>query len=116
MATQQDANLLEVTDLVVGYGSAQALHGVGLRVRTGEIVGVLGSNGAGKSTLLKTISGMLQPSSGSIKFKGKEITGKSPAAILSGGISHVAEGRRIFYTQSVRANLDIGAYTRRDGR
>jgi branched-chain amino acid transport system ATP-binding protein len=108
--------LLEVSDLVVRYGSAQALHGVGLHVYPGEIVGVLGSNGAGKSTLLKTISGVLRPFSGSINFAGADITGKSPAAILRAGISHVAEGRRIFNSQSVRANLEIGAYSRRDGR
>jgi branched-chain amino acid transport system ATP-binding protein len=113
VATKQ---LLEVKDIVVRYGSAQALHGVSLRVEEGEIVGLLGSNGAGKSTLLRTISGLLRPAEGTIVMRGRDLTKLSPAGILRAGVSHVAEGRRVFQTQTVMANLELGAYTRSDGR
>jgi branched-chain amino acid transport system ATP-binding protein len=108
--------LLDIRDLVVRYDSAQVLHGVTMHVNDGEIVGLLGSNGAGKSTLLNTVSGLLRPAAGDIEFLGSDITRLSPSKILSAGISHVAEGRRVFQTQTTSANLELGAYTRRDGK
>ena len=107
---------LEIQDLSVRYGSARVLDQVSLHVRDGEIVGVLGSNGAGKSTLLRAVSGLVRPVSGRVLFTGQDIVGLSPAAIVRKGISQVAEGRRIFRTQSVAANLELGAYTRRQPR
>jgi branched-chain amino acid transport system ATP-binding protein len=111
-----DGRMLEIKDLSVRYGSARVLDGVSLHVRDGEIVGVLGSNGAGKSTLLRAVSGLVRPMSGRVLLAGQDTVGLTPAAIVRKGISQVAEGRRIFRTQSVVANLELGAYTRRQPR
>jgi branched-chain amino acid transport system ATP-binding protein len=96
------------------YGPIKAIRGVSLRVRKGEIVTVLGSNGAGKTTILKTISGIIDPRKGSIEFQGADITAKDPAYIVQQGLSHVPEGREVFPLLSVKDNLLMGAYTRKD--
>ena len=108
--------LLEVRGLTGGYGDVQVLWGIDLTVEEGEIACVVGSNGAGKTTLLRTISGMLRPTAGTIRFAGRGLAGAAPDAGLSAGIAHVPEGRRLFRGLSVRDNLLLGAYTRTDGR
>jgi len=106
--------LLEVEDLHVFYGEIHALKGAALTVRRGEIVAVLGSNGAGKTTTLKSISGLLAPRRGRIMLEGRQISGVPPHEVVLRGIAHVPEGRRIFNRLSVRENLAMGAYLRRD--
>lgn len=106
--------LLEVENLNVYYGAIHALQGVSFNVEEGEIVTLIGANGAGKSTTLRTISGLLQPRTGSIKFKGKEISTTPAEQIVRLGISQVPEGRKIFAPLTVRENLMMGAYTRTD--
>jgi branched-chain amino acid transport system ATP-binding protein len=107
-------SMLKVNNLEVSYGSVQALKGISLEVKKGEVVTLIGSNGAGKSTLLKTISGLVSPQAGTIFFEGKEVTNLSPDKIISLGIAHVPEGRRIFTNMTVLENLRIGAYQRKD--
>jgi branched-chain amino acid transport system ATP-binding protein len=104
--------ILSVNDLHAGYGSTEILRGVTLTVATGEVVAVLGSNGAGKSTLNRTMSGVLRPSRGTIRFANSPIEREAPVAIVARGLIHVPEGRRIFPNMSVRENLDLGAYRR----
>ena len=106
--------MLEVEDLHVFYGEVHALKGAALTVRRGEIVAVLGSNGAGKTTTLKSISGLLAPRRGRIMLEGRQISGVPPHEVVLRGIAHVPEGRRIFNRLSVRENLAMGAYLRRD--
>lgn len=106
--------LLEVDNLNVYYGAIHALQGVSFNVEEGEIVTLIGANGAGKSTTLRTISGLLQPRTGNIKFKGKEISTTPAEQIVRLGISQVPEGRKIFAPLTVRENLMMGAYTRTD--
>ncbi|WP_026380286.1 ABC transporter ATP-binding protein [Afifella pfennigii] len=105
--------LLSVAGLEAGYGDIQVLWGVDLEVAEGDIVCLVGSNGAGKTTLLKTISGLVKPSAGSVRFAGEELAGSGPGAILGAGIAQVPEGRRLFRTMSVRDNLLMGAYLRK---
>ena len=105
--------MLEIHDLVVSYGAVEALHGVSLEVREGEIVTLVGANGAGKTTLLRAISGLLSPRAGSIAFDGRELSRLSPHEIVRLGLAHAPEGRRIFTNLSVRENLEMGAYTLR---
>jgi branched-chain amino acid transport system ATP-binding protein len=105
--------LLDVRDLDAGYGHVRVLQGVSLQIRSGEFVALVGSNGAGKSTLLRAISGLLAPTSGEIVFGGAHIGGMAPAAIVSRGLQHVAEGRRLFRAQSVQDNLDLGLWRAR---
>jgi branched-chain amino acid transport system ATP-binding protein len=107
--------LLEVKDVHTFYGNIEALKGVSLEVEEGEIVTLIGSNGAGKSTTLRSISGLTPPREGSIKFDGREIGETAPQDIVRLGISQAPEGRKIFHRMSVRENLDLGAYLRRDG-
>src|ERR671933_928887 len=106
--------LLEVTDLHTFYGNIEALKGISLEVEDGEIVTLIGSNGAGKSTTLRSISGLTPPSRGTITFDGEEITETPPQDIVRLGISQSPEGRHCFQRMSVRENLDLGAYLRRD--
>ena len=108
--------LLEIEDLHTSYGSIQALQGVSLYVREGEIVTLIGSNGAGKTTLLNTVSGLLKPRKGRVAFKGERIDGMPAHRIVSLGISQSPEGRKIFTRLTVRDNLEMGAYIRRDRR
>jgi branched-chain amino acid transport system ATP-binding protein len=102
--------MLEVRDVVTRYGAVEALRGVSLDVRAGELVCLLGANGAGKSTLLKSIVGLLRPARGRIAFEGADITGRAPDAILKAGIALVPERRRVFGALTVRDNLLLGAY------
>ncbi|MDQ0573607.1 branched-chain amino acid transport system ATP-binding protein [Variovorax paradoxus] len=106
--------VLQLLNVESAYGPIKAIRGVSLTVRQGEIVTVLGSNGAGKTTILKTISGIIDPRKGSIEFQGKDITAKDPAYIVQQGLSHVPEGREVFPLLSVKDNLLMGAYTRKD--
>jgi branched-chain amino acid transport system ATP-binding protein len=96
------------------YGSLHVLKGVSLHVRPGEIVALLGANGAGKTTTLKTISGLLKPRKGMVEFLGEDISRMSAEHIVQRGIAHVPEGRRVFSTLSVTANLELGAFARGD--
>jgi len=105
--------MLRVSGLQTFYGDLQALHGVTLEVREGEIVSVIGSNGAGKTTTLMTISGVLRPRRGEIEFAGRRIDHLKPADIVEAGLGHVPEGRQLFPTMTVEENLILGACTRR---
>jgi branched-chain amino acid transport system ATP-binding protein len=109
-----DQPVLKLLNVESAYGPIKAIRGVSLQVRRGEIATVLGSNGAGKTTILKTISGIIDPRKGSIEFKGGDITARDPAFIVQQGLSQVPEGREVFPLLSVRDNLLMGAYTRRD--
>ncbi len=106
--------LLEVEDLNVYYGAIHALQGVSFNVNEGEIVTLIGANGAGKSTTLRTISGLLRSRTGHIKFKDTDISMMPAQEIVKLGISHVPEGRKIFSPLTVKENLQMGAYTRKD--
>ncbi len=108
------AALLRVSSIDVAYGEVQVLWNVSLDVFEGEIVALVGANGAGKSTLLSTISGLLQPSTGTIEFAGKRIDRASTQRIVDLGIAHVPEGRRLFQAMSVRDQLLLGAFRRND--
>jgi branched-chain amino acid transport system ATP-binding protein len=101
--------VLELADIDLFYGDAQALDGVSLRVAEREIVAIIGANGAGKSSLIRSIFGMERPRRGSIRFEGREIAGAPPHVICNLGIGQVAEGRQVFPTLSVAENLDMGA-------
>ena len=103
--------MLTLTNIHTFYGPIEALKGINIEVKQGEIVCLIGSNGAGKSTTLMTISGILKPSSGSIQFEGKTINGIPPHRIVKMGISQVPEGRRIFPKLTVKENLEMGAYS-----
>lgn len=108
------SEMLKITDLRVNYGMIQAIKGVDFHVDEGEIIALIGANGAGKTTILHTITGLVTAKTGSILFEGQELT-KIPAhKIVSMGMSHVPEGRRIFQDLTVYDNLLLGAYTRRD--
>jgi branched-chain amino acid transport system ATP-binding protein len=107
--------MLEVEDLEVRYGGVRALREVGLAVRAGEIVALLGSNGAGKTTTLRAISGMVSPSAGRISFDNRRIDRLPPEEVVRRGVAHVPEGRQVFPELSVEENLLIGAYARRSG-
>jgi branched-chain amino acid transport system ATP-binding protein len=106
--------MLEVTDLHVYYGEIHALKGISFRVTQGEIVTLLGNNGAGKTTTLRTLSGLLSPRQGDVRFEGSSLVGIAPHDVVLKGITHVPEGRRIFNRLSVVENLEMGAYTRGD--
>ncbi|MEA2391322.1 MAG: branched-chain amino acid transport system ATP-binding protein [Solirubrobacteraceae bacterium] len=105
---------LEIEDIHTFYGNIEALKGVSLQVEEGEIVTLIGSNGAGKSTTLRSISGLTPPRTGSIKLGGQEIALMKPDAIVKQGISQAPEGRHCFQRMTVRENLELGAYLRRD--
>jgi branched-chain amino acid transport system ATP-binding protein len=108
--------LLEIKELNVGYGDIQVLWDINLQIEEGQIVALVGANGAGKSTLLKTISGLLNPYSGSIIFQGEDITRMSSKDIVAKGIIQVPEGRRLFPQMTVEENLMMGAFRRRKSK
>jgi branched-chain amino acid transport system ATP-binding protein len=107
-----DDLLLEVSGIDVFYGTIQALHGVSLSICSGEIVTLIGGNGAGKSTTLNTISGLLRPKAGSIRYQGTDLTRVPPYETVKLGLSQSPEGRKIFPRMSVRENLEMGAFSR----
>ncbi|EFR30665.1 ABC transporter ATP-binding protein [Eremococcus coleocola] len=106
--------MLTIEDLSVNYGMIQAVQNVSLQVNQGEIVSLIGANGAGKSTILRTISGLIHPKEGSIQFLNQDITKTNPQAIVKMGISHVPEGRHVFKDLTVKENLEMGAFLRKD--
>src|SRR6478736_3555766 len=107
-------SLLVVENLSVFYGSIEALRGVSLRVEEGEVVTLIGANGAGKSTTLRTISGLIEPKRGSIRFAGQEIQGWAPHRVVKSGLVQVPEGREIFANLTVDENLQLAAFLRKD--
>ena len=108
------ASILQVEDLSVHYGAIQALRGVSLAVPAGEVVALIGANGAGKTTTLKAVSRMIRASGGSIRFEGEDV-GRLPSnALVARGMAHAPEGRGIFLNLTVKENLELGAYLRRD--
>ena len=106
--------MLTVTDLQVYYGVIQAIKGISFSVNQGEVIALIGANGAGKTTTLHTVTGLIQPKAGKIEFEGKDITKMPAHKIVSLGMAHVPEGRRIFQQLTVLDNLKLGAYTRKD--
>ena len=106
--------MLEIKDIEVYYGMIQAIKGVSFEVNEGEVVSLIGANGAGKTTILHTITGLISPKKGSVIFEGKDITKITAHKIVSLGMAHVPEGRRVFAELSVYENLRMGAYTRKD--
>lgn len=106
--------ILRIQDLQVNYGGIEAVKGISFDVPEGEIVTLIGANGAGKSSTLRTIAGLVKPKSGTITYMDEDITGKDPTAIVTKGITLVPEGRRIFPDLTVKENLKLGAYTRKD--
>ncbi len=113
-ATAGAQPLLQLLNVESSYGPIRAIRGVSLKVERGQIAAVLGSNGAGKTTILKTISGILDPTKGSVGFAGQDITARDPAEIVRLGLVQAPEGREVFPLLSVRENLAMGAYTRED--
>ena len=109
-------SLLEVDSIDVHYGAIQALRGLSLQVDAGEMVALLGANGAGKTTTLRTISGLLTPKSGTVRFDGNEIAGEPAYRLVSKGVAHLPEGRDLFPSLSVEENLKYGHWTRRRNR
>ena len=106
--------ILSIQNLQVNYGGIEAVKGISFDVPKGEIVTLIGANGAGKSSTLRAISGLVKPKGGKILFRGEDITGKNPTEIVSRGITLVPEGRRIFADLTVKENLRVGAYLRKD--
>ena len=114
MTSTNGAPILEVSDVHTYYGSIQALKGISLEVREGEIVTLLGSNGAGKSTTLRSINGLNRPRRGTIRFDGRDITRVPAHEIVKRGIAQSPEGRRLFPRMTVTENLELGAFQRSD--
>ena len=106
--------MLEVKDLKVAYGSILALKGISFDVKKGEIISLIGANGAGKTTTLHSISNLIKKQSGSVIFKGEDITNTNPDKIVKAGLIHVPEGRRVFSNLTVKENLEMGAFLRKD--
>ena len=106
--------MLKVTDLTINYGMIQAVKGISFEVKEGEIVALIGANGAGKTTTLQTVTGMIPSRTGTIEFAGTDITKVPAHRIVSMGLAHVPEGRRVFAQLTVLENLKMGAYTRKD--
>src|SRR5581483_10104341 len=114
--SEKERSVLELREIVCGYGLVPVLKGVSLTVGKGQLVALIGANGAGKSTTLRTISGLLHPSAGAILFDGHDITRASPRAVLALGIAHCPEGRHVFPQMTVLENLEMGCYLRTDRR
>jgi branched-chain amino acid transport system ATP-binding protein len=110
------APVLEIRGLEVQYGGVRALHGIDLTVHEGEIVTILGANGAGKSTTLRAVSGLLRPSAGRVLYQGSDVHDVPAHALVHRGIAHAPEGRRLFGTLTVKENLTLGAFTRKDAQ
>jgi branched-chain amino acid transport system ATP-binding protein len=114
MARPDGGSLLQLDEVHTYYGNIHALKGITIEVARGEIVTLIGSNGAGKTTTLKTISGLLHPRQGSVRFEGRDISRAPAHRLVADGIGHAPEGRRIFSRLTVLENLQMGAYTRRN--
>src|SRR6266496_4096668 len=106
--------LLEVNNIETFYGPIMAIRGISFAVPEGAIVTILGANGAGKTTILKTVSGVMDPQKGTVTFEGRPIQGMDPDKVMRLGLTHVPEGREVFPLLTVRDNLRMGAYTRKD--
>ena len=106
--------MLEISELVCCYGKVEAIKGISLSIKQGQLVALIGANGAGKSTTLRAISGLLPSASGRMTFEGEDVSRCSAREILARGIAHCPEGRRVFPDMTVEENLDMGAYLRRD--
>ena len=104
--------MLEVSGLAAGYGAVQVLWDVDVEVGESEVVALVGSNGAGKTTLLRAISGMIAPTAGDVRLDGVSLVGRAPEDVVTAGVAHVPEGRRLFAGLTVRENLRVGAYAR----
>jgi len=115
-AAEGNGKILELEDVHTFYGSIEALKGISLEIREGEIVTLIGSNGAGKSTTLRSINGLNHPRQGRIRCQGRDITDSPPHAIVKSGISQSPEGRKLFPRMSVLENLEMGAFQREEGR
>jgi branched-chain amino acid transport system ATP-binding protein len=113
--TSDSEAMLEVRDLRVAYGRIEAVRGISFSVGRGEVVALIGSNGAGKTTTLRTLSGLLRPIEGEVRFEGERIDRLPAHEIVARGVAHAPEGRRLFPRMTVQENLDLGAYRRRDG-
>jgi len=107
-------SLLEVSDVVAGYGETEILHGVSIAVEEGQIVTIIGPNGSGKSTLLKTIFGLVQPRKGQVRFQEEDITGMAPEIVVRKGLCYVPQSSNVFPSLSVNENLEMGAFVRTD--
>src|SRR5574344_276466 len=107
-------SMLEVKDLIVSYGAIKALRGISFNVDKGEVISLIGSNGAGKTTTLHSVSNLIKKESGTVKFLDEDITNVAPDKIVRRGLIQVPEGRRVFANLSVKENLEMGAYTRKD--
>jgi branched-chain amino acid transport system ATP-binding protein len=114
MSVPDASAMLVLDDLDVYYGAIHALRGVTVSVSPGEVVTLIGANGAGKSTLLRTASGLVRPREGKVVFLGEDVTRANPASLVARGLVHCPEGRRIFSNMTVRENLELGAYLRKD--
>ncbi len=108
--------MLEINELSAGYGQIEVLHKLSVQIVEPEIVALVGANGAGKTTLLKTISGLLRPSHGTITFMGEQLNKAAPEKIVRLGIAHVQEGRQVFPNSSIKVNLEMGGYVRKNSR
>ena len=107
--------MLQIRNLVAGYGKVQVLHGISIHVPKGKVVTLIGSNGAGKTTTMRAVSGMIAPTSGEISLNGKRVEGKESYDIAKLGLAHSPEGRRVFATMTVNDNLILGAFPRLTG-
>ncbi|MBI1886224.1 MAG: ABC transporter ATP-binding protein [Chloroflexi bacterium] len=107
--------VLEVKDVVAGYGEVEILHGVSIKVDEGEVVTIIGPNGAGKSTLMKAVFGLIPVKKGRITFKGRDVTGSPPEKMVRFGLSYVPQSENAFATLSIQENLEMGGFIRRDG-
>jgi ABC-type branched-subunit amino acid transport system ATPase component len=107
--------VLEATEVVSGYGEVEILHGVSLRLDRGEIVAIIGPNGAGKSTLMKAVFGLLKIKSGTVRLEGEDVTGVPPERIVRKGVCYVPQSENVFPSLSIQENLEMGAFTRKDG-
>lgn len=107
-------SMLSVKNLAVSYGAIRALKGISFEVEKGEVISLIGSNGAGKTTTLHSVSGLIKKAGGSIEFQGEDITNMSADKIVQRGLVQVPEGRRVFANMSIRENLEMGAYSRKD--
>jgi ABC-type branched-subunit amino acid transport system ATPase component len=107
--------VLEASELVSGYGEVEILHGVSLRLDKGEIVAIIGPNGAGKSTFMKAVFGLLKIESGTVHLEGEDVTGMPPERIVRKGMCYVPQSENVFPSLSVQENLEMGAFTRKDG-